>query len=139
MKGTETDDIINKFFESFFKKYQEGLETKMERSNFVFESVDLLYYSLHRISLNKGGSYIDFPSWIKNEKATINPQNKDNECFKYSIIIALNHKEIKKDPQKISKIKPFIDKYNWKDIEFPSHSKDWKKFEYYLYHTILNK
>ena len=98
MKGTETDDIINKLFESFFKKYQEGLETKMERSNFVFESVDLLYYSLHRISLNKGGSYIDFPSWIKNEKATINPQNKDNECFKYSITSALNHKEIQKDP-----------------------------------------
>ena len=24
---------------------------------------------------------------------------------------------------------PFIDQYNWKGIEFPSHSKDWKKFE----------
>ena len=29
----------------------------------------------------------------------------------------------------ISKIKPFIDQYNWKDIEFPSTSEDWKKFE----------
>ena len=72
MKGTETNDIINELFESFFKKYQEGLETKMEGSNFVFESVDLLYYSLHKISLNKGGSYIDSLSWIKNKKATIN-------------------------------------------------------------------
>ena len=42
MKGTETNDIINELFESFLKKCQEGLETKMGRSNFVFESVDLL-------------------------------------------------------------------------------------------------
>ena len=66
MMGTETDDIINELFESFFKKYQEGLETKMEKSNSVFESVDLLHYSLHKISLNRGGSYRDSPSWIKN-------------------------------------------------------------------------
>ena len=36
---------------------------------------------------------------------------------------------IEKNPQRISKIKPFIDQYNWKEIDFPSHSKDWKKFE----------
>ena len=79
--------------------------------------------------MNRGGSYIDSPSWIKNRKATINPQSKNNECFRYAITVALNHDEIKKDPQRISKIKPFSDKYNWKDLEFPSHSKDWKKFE----------
>ena len=53
MMGTETYDIINELFESFLKKYQEGLETKMEGSNLVFESVDLLYYSLHKISLHR--------------------------------------------------------------------------------------
>ena len=26
-------------------------------------------------------------------------------------------------------MKPFINQYNWKGIEFPSHQKDWKKFE----------
>ena len=31
--------------------------------------------------------------------------------------------------KRISKIKPFIDQYNWKDIGFPATSKDWKKFE----------
>ena len=29
----------------------------------------------------------------------------------------------------LSKIKPFIEEYNWKDIDFPSTSRDWKKFE----------
>ena len=73
MMSTETDVIINELFESFLKKYQEGLETKLEGSNFVFESVDLLYYSLYKISLNRVGSYMDSPDWIKNKKATINP------------------------------------------------------------------
>ena len=41
----------------------------------------------------------------------------------------LNHDKINKDPQRVSKIKPFIDQYNWNDIDFPSTSKDWEKFE----------
>ena len=101
----------------------------MKGSSFIFESADLLYYHLHKISLNRGGSYIDTLDWIKNKKATINPKNKGNECFKYVITAALNHEKIGKDPQRISKIKPFINNYNWKVIEFPSHSKDWNKFE----------
>ena len=124
INGIETDDSINELFESFPKKYLEGLETKMEGSNFMFDSVDFLYYSLHKISLNRAGSYIGSPDWIKNKKATINPKNKDNECFKYATTAALNHEKIAKDLQRISKIKLFIDNYNWKDIEFPSHPKD---------------
>ena len=125
----ETNDIINELFKSFLRRYQEGLETKMKGSEFIFESVDLLYYSLHKISLNRGGSYIDSPDWIKSKRAIVNPKNKDNECFKYAITIALNHKKIGKVPQRISNIKPFIDEYNWKDIKFPSTLKDWKKSE----------
>ena len=43
--------------------------------------------------------------------------------------MALNLNRINKHPQRISKIKPFIDQYNWKDIDIPATSKDWKKFE----------
>ena len=53
--GNETDDIINELFESFKQTYQEGLQKKMGKSEFAFESVDLLYYSLHKTRLtNKG-------------------------------------------------------------------------------------
>ena len=65
MNCTETSDIINELFKSFLRRYQEGLETKIKASSFVFESVDLLHYILHKISLNRGGSYIDSPDWIK--------------------------------------------------------------------------
>ena len=38
-------------------------------------------------------------------------------------------KKIKNHPERISNLQPFIDQYNWEGIEFPSHSKNCKKFE----------
>ena len=84
----------------------------MKGSDFIFDSVQLLYYKCHKINIKREGSYIDSPDWIKNIKATINLKNQDDKCFQYAATVALNHEEIKKDPQRISKIKPFIDKYN---------------------------
>ena len=63
----------------------------------------------------------------KKKKATINPKNNDDRCFQYALTVALNHEQIKKNSQRISKIKPFIDQYNWKD--FPASPNLWKKFE----------
>ena len=49
----------------------------------------------------------------KNQKATINSINKkDNKCFQYTVTVALNHKEIRKYPQRKTKIKSFLNKYN---------------------------
>ena len=125
MNGTDTNDVINNLINSFMKRYQEGLETKMKGSSYIFERVDLLEYHLHKISFNRGSSYIDSPKWLKNKKVTINLQNtEDNKCFQYAITAALNYQNITNNCQRISKLKPFINNYNWKDIEFPSHSKD---------------
>ena len=129
LKGSETNNIIKELFKSIVQKYQKGLEESMRGSEFILDSVNLLYYHLHRISLKRGGSYIDSPEWLKNKKATINPENSDYNCLQYALNVALNYQNIKKDPHKISKIKLFIDQCNWKEIDFPSHSKDWKKFE----------
>ena len=46
MMGSETDNIINERFKSFLQRHQEGLEKLMKGSDFVFDSVDLLYYHL---------------------------------------------------------------------------------------------
>ena len=43
--------------------------------------------------------------------------------------LALNLDNIEKNPQRISKIEPFIDQYSWKDIDFPPTNKDWRKLE----------
>ena len=74
--------------------------------------------------------YIDSPHWIKNKKATTNRINKeDNKCFQYAVTVVLNYEEIKKDSQKITEIKPFINKYNWEGINFSSEKHDEKRFE----------
>ena len=41
--------------------------------------------------------------------------------------VALNYKKIDHHPGRISKIIPFIDQYNWSEIDFPSHQKDWEQ------------
>ena len=127
MNGTDTNKAINNLINSFMTRYQEGLETKMKGSSYTFERIDLLEYHLHKISLNRGSSYIDSPKWLK-KKVTVNPKNtNDNNCFQHAITALLNYQNINHNPERISKLKPFINNYNWKDIEFPSYSKDWRK------------
>ena len=127
MTGSDANEVIGELFKSFLQRYQEGLQEKMRGSEFEFDGVNLLYYDFNKISLNRGGSYIDSPEWIKNKKSTINPKNNDYKCFQYAVTVLLNHDKINRDLQRVSKIKPFIDRYNWNDIDFPSTGKDWEK------------
>ena len=84
----------------------------MKGSSYIFERKDLLEYHLHKISLNKGSSYIRSAEWIKNKGVTMNLKNKDNTCFQYAITAALNYQNIDCHPERISKINPFINNYN---------------------------
>ena len=91
----------------------------------------MIYYIINfiKISLNRGGSYIDSLKWLKNKKATINPKNNDDKYFQYDVTVALSHQNIKSNPERITKINPFIDQYDWEEIKFPSNKKHWNKFE----------
>ena len=123
----EVDEFIKKLFHSLKNRYQNNLQS-MGGSEFVFDYVQLLYNKCEKINLNHGGSYTDSPDWIKKKKTTINPINKkDNKCFQYTVTVALNYEEIKKDPQRITNTKPFINKFNWEGINYPSEKDDWKK------------
>ena len=129
MIGSDTNEVIKELFKSFLQRCQEGLQEKMRGTVFEFDGIHLLYYDFNKISLNRGGSYIESAKWIKDKKSTINPKNNDYKCFQYAVTVALNRDKINKHPQRLSNIKPFIDQYNWIDINFPSTSKDWEKFE----------
>ena len=65
----------------------------------------------------------------KKQKKTINTINEKDQCFQYAVTVALNYEEIKKEPQNIKKIKPFVNKYNWEGINYSSEKDDWKKNE----------
>ena len=79
--GNEMDDIVKRLINSFLNNYQREEIILRNGSNFVFESVDLLSYRIHKTSLKRGNSYIKSPEWIANKKATINPKNKDDKMF----------------------------------------------------------
>ena len=101
------------------------METSNERgSGFSDNSVGLLYYYFQRIDIRRGGSYIVSPYCIASKKATINSKNeKDNECFKWSIIAGLNYNKIKE-----KELKKLL-KFRRVDTDFSSYQRDWEEFE----------
>ena len=89
--GNETNDIIKGLLNSFLNNYQKEETILRNGSGFVFGSVELLSYHVHKTSLKRGKSYIKYPEWLINKSAAINPKNKDNKSFQCSITAALNH------------------------------------------------
>ena len=127
MINNAVDEIIKELFDSLKNRYQNNFES-MKGNKFVFDYAHLLYCKCHEINPNCGGSYVDSPNWLK--KATINPINKkDNKHFQNAVTVELNHKEIGKHAERLTKIKPFINKHKWEGINFPSEKHDWKKIE----------
>ena len=112
--GSLTGMVVDDLLKSFLDDYRFSLRTKVKKSNLTYDRVRVFYYKLHKIRINRGGgSYIIAQDWIKYKKATINPINKnDNKCMQYAIIVALNYEKIDNHPERISKFKPFINKYD---------------------------
>ena len=73
MIGNETDEIIEELFKFLLQRYLKSLEESMKGSEMLGKEI-ILYYKLHKVSLNCIGSYIDSPKWLKNKKVTINPK-----------------------------------------------------------------
>ena len=59
MSYDNANGVVNEIFESLLSRYQIGLETSTSETDFIFESVKLLYYKCHKINLKRGESYID--------------------------------------------------------------------------------
>ena len=108
MINDKADKVIEKLFKSLLNRDQNNLEKLLKGTQFVFAYVHLLYYKYHKINSRRGGSYTDSPDCIKSKKATINHINKKDKRFQYDVTVVLNHEEVKKDPQRTTKIKPFI-------------------------------
>ena len=53
---------------SLCSKHQQNLGVSMKGSDFIFDSVQLLYYKCHKVNSKSGGSYIGSPDWIKKKK-----------------------------------------------------------------------
>ena len=112
--GNETNDIIKRLLKSFLTNYQNEEKILRNGSNFVFESVNLLSYHIHKTTLKRGKLYIKSPEWVLNKRATINPKNKGNKCFQYSITVAMNHKTLKTIQKEYQILNPLLISIIWK-------------------------
>ena len=81
------------------------------------EANNYYYFAIKKLSeLNSLG-------WLQAKKEGINNNNNNNNNdFQNALDDALHYQTIEKDPQRI--LKPYINKYNWKGIEFPAGSKE---------------
>ena len=84
------------------------------------EANNCYYFAVKNLSeLNSLG-------WLRAKKEAI---NNDDADFEDALDDALDYQTIEKNPERISKLKHYINKYNWKGIDFPAGPKDWVKFE----------
>ena len=65
--------------------------------------------------------------WLRGKKEAINNNNNNNNEFQNALDDALNYQTTEKHPERISKLKPYINKHNWKGTHFPATPQDWKK------------
>ena len=102
---------------------------RMPENSFTLNKIMHLYINFHRLELTRGSSYIELPEWIKRKKAVINPQNKDEQCFKWAVIVALHHEEIKHHSERVSLLEPYENQYNRERLEIPVQPNKIDKFE----------
>ena len=147
---------MKKGFENIYKKikhedkyflsqqrYWENIEQNNE-SIIYREEITLVYKSEHNserenkvllLMINDDDDYyfavkskleLCLSEWLRSKKESI---INEDDCFQNALNGSLDYQRIKIDLQKISKLKSYINQYNWKGIKFPLDKEDWKKFE----------
>ena len=124
LEGSDEDDIYIIMTEIILEKIA-ACQNK-EGSGWRLHSI--INLELHTVRYNplRGETWIPLPKELANKKAIINMKNKDNKCFLWCVLRALNPCE--KDPQRID-IKEKENTLNMDRIEYPVSLKDIDKFE----------
>ena len=115
-EGSDTNDLIQRML-AHIKTQVEN--PQMPESGFTLDKIMHLYINFHRLALTRSSFYSELPGWIQNKHVVLNSQNEDKGCFKWTVIAALHEEEIKKLHQRMSKLEPYENQYNWEGLEFP--------------------
>ena len=118
------------------------METQIENpallnSRFRFDEVLFLDVNFHRLYRTRGKSYLPLSDWLARKKAIINPQNDDEECFEWVVIVALRWTDIKSHPERISNLREFSKDYDWSRLKFPVFIKDINIFEMNMTYWLM--
>ena len=110
-RGSETDQIVDGMIDNMKFQIENPV---LLNSRFLFDEFLYLHVNFHQLNLTRGSSYLPLPDWLARKKAIVNPYNDDEECFKWSVIVA--EKVGRKDPQRVSNLRKFTDNYDWSGV-----------------------
>ena len=126
LEGTDESDLYNEMVEEIEEEIQKVQDAVGSGWSFV-DVIKLVLHTTRWDPIN-AGSYIDLPPFLKNKKAIINMKNQDDECFKWSVLRALNPKD--RDAERIDKnLKSKQDTLNMEGIRYPVNFRDIDRFE----------
>ena len=124
---------------SSHKRYWENFE---QENDLIALNILFVFYLLMIIDETNNYYYFSIKNlpelnslgWLQGKKEAIidnnnNNHDNNNNNFQNALDDALNHQINESNPERISKLKPYINKYNWKGINFPAGSKEWQTFE----------
>ena len=97
-RGSEPDQIVDGMIANMKFQIENPV---LLNSRFVFDEVLYLDFNFHQLNLTRGSSYLPLPDFIAKRKAVINPQNGDEECFKWGIIAADRWMDIDSHPESV--------------------------------------
>ena len=123
-KSTDVDKLIGACIDGIdgsIESYQE------KGSSWNFKEVEKLEIHIVKYNPINGSSYIPLPDWIKNKKAIVNIENKDEKCFLWCILRYLHPRD--RDEERLTGLKEYENSLNTKGITFPMKLKDISKFE----------
>ena len=126
LDGTDEDDLFVRMTERAMENM--ASQQQVEGSGWRFHSIIRL--ELHIVDYNplRGETWIALPKALANKNAITNPKNKDNKCFLWCVLRALN--PTKDNPGRIDKkLKEKENTLNMEEIEYPVSLKDIDKFE----------
>lgn len=118
---------IDKALDQALPHIQEILEKWTQRGSWwVVDRVETLWLDIARYRPLRGGSYIPLPTALKNKKAVINVQNKDDHCLKWALRSSLFPAAT--DPQRPTKYST-INGLNFTGIQAPTPISQIQKVE----------
>ena len=119
---------IDEALEQAFERVDEKL-TKWtnEGSGWNLLSVVGSYLNIFACRPLAGSSYIELPKALKTRHAIVNVKNKDQQCFKWSVLAALH--PVARDACRVKKYSQHVDELNFDGISFPVSLPDVHRLE----------
>ena len=129
LKGSDFDEIFEKMKDKIILSLEKYMN---ESSQWNFQSGFKLILNINKIKLLNASSYIPLPKTLKNKNAIVNPENEDQKCFLWCIVIheLLKENTNLRNPGRITKtLKRKAKSFNVSGMKFPCEFSDINKFE----------